>query len=144
MNITEVLNFAVRQISELETNIVSVERLVEYCNTETDPEWRNDEGAKLPSLELVVKNVNHHIEGGKKIGIIERTGAGKSSITLSLFRMIKLAEGTIFIDDVDTTKISLYDLGSHITVILQDPVLFSGVIRFNLNPFNIYTDDEIW
>ncbi|KAK0395659.1 hypothetical protein QR680_001380 [Steinernema hermaphroditum] len=163
LNITEVLNFAVRQISELETNIVSVERLKEYSETSTEAEWRV-EGSSMPpgwpmsgkieltgystryrpGLELVVRGLTVDVRGGEKIGIVGRTGAGKSSLTLALFRMIEPADGKIVIDGIDVAKIGLHELRGNLTIIPQDPVLFSGTLRFNLDPFRRYSDDQIW
>ncbi|CAD6187548.1 unnamed protein product [Caenorhabditis auriculariae] len=164
LNITTVLNFAVRQITKLETNIVSVERVKEYSETPSEASWHADEQRKPPSdwptqgciklknystryrpgLSLVVKQLNAEIGPHEKIGIVGRTGAGKSSVTLSLFRIIEAAEGNIIIDGINIADIGLHDLRSFLTIIPQDPVLFSGTLRFNLDPFNRYSDDEIW
>ncbi|CAI4229334.1 unnamed protein product [Auanema sp. JU1783] len=164
LNITTVLNFAVRQISKLETNIVSVERVKEYSDTVTEAEWKSLDGEEppkgwpssgvitlnnystryRPGLDLVVKDINAEIGPHEKIGIVGRTGAGKSSITLALFRMIEAAEGNIVIDGINIAKLGLHDLRSNITIIPQDPVLFSGTLRFNLDPFGHHSDNDIW
>ncbi|MGH0124218.1 UNVERIFIED_CONTAM: hypothetical protein FKN15_024647 [Acipenser sinensis] len=95
-------------------------------------------------LELVLKNISFTIEGGKKVGIVGRTGAGKSSLTLGLFRIIEPAQGKILIDGVNIADLGLHDLRSRITIIPQDPVLFSGTLRMNLDPFDAYSDEEVW
>uniref|UniRef100_A0A8C0H629 Multidrug resistance-associated protein 1 n=1 Tax=Chelonoidis abingdonii TaxID=106734 RepID=A0A8C0H629_CHEAB len=95
-------------------------------------------------LDLVLKNINVTIKGGEKVGIVGRTGAGKSSLTLGLFRINESAEGEIIIDGVNVAKIGLHDLRFKITIIPQDPVLFSGSLRMNLDPFDKYSDEEIW
>lgn len=82
-----------------------------------------------PALSLVVKQLNASIQPHEKVGIVGRTGAGKSSVTLALFRMIEAAEGQICIDGVDISQLGLHDLRSRITIIPQDPVLFSGTLR---------------
>jgi len=95
-------------------------------------------------LDLVVRRLNASIKAHEKVGIVGRTGAGKSSVTLALFRMIEPTEGRIMIDGINISNIGLHDLRSNLTIIPQDPVLFSGSLRFNLDPFNRYSDNEIW
>uniref|UniRef100_A0A8C4NL06 ABC-type glutathione-S-conjugate transporter n=1 Tax=Eptatretus burgeri TaxID=7764 RepID=A0A8C4NL06_EPTBU len=162
LQVTMSLSWMVRMSSELETNIVAVERIKEYAETPTEAPWleskRPPDG--WPSegrlefhkysvryrqgLDLVLKNLSFNICGGEKIGIVGRTGAGKSSLALCLFRMIEAAEGKICIDDLDISTIGLGDLRSRLTIIPQDPVLFSGTLRMNLDPFVSQSDDDVW
>jgi ABC-type multidrug transport system fused ATPase/permease subunit len=97
-----------------------------------------------PGLDLVVRNITASVEPSQKVGIVGRTGAGKSSLTLALFRMIEPADGRILIDGLDISTIGLHDLRSNLTIIPQEPVLFSGTLRFNLDPFGRYTDIQLW
>ncbi|KAJ7415101.1 Canalicular multispecific organic anion transporter 2 [Pitangus sulphuratus] len=163
LQVTMSLNWMVRMTSELETNIVAVERIKEYSETETEAPWII-EGKSPPEdwpskgelefvnysvryrkgLDLVLKSINLQVHGGEKIGIVGRTGAGKSSMTLCLFRILEAAKGEIKIDGVKISEIGLHDLRSRLTIIPQDPVLFSGTLRMNLDPFNKYSDEEIW
>ncbi|OPJ88667.1 ATP-binding cassette sub-family C member 3 [Patagioenas fasciata] len=163
LQVTMSLNWMVRMTSELETNIVAVERIKEYSETETEAPWiieGKSPPADWPSkgelefvnysvryrkgLDLVLKGLNLQVHGGEKIGIVGRTGAGKSSMTLCLFRILEAAKGEIKIDGVKISEIGLHDLRSRLTIIPQDPVLFSGTLRMNLDPFNKYSDEEIW
>ncbi|NXW59282.1 MRP3 protein, partial [Eurystomus gularis] len=163
LQVTLSLNWMVRMTSELETNIVAVERIKEYSETETEAPWVI-EGKSPPEdwpskgelefvnysvryrkgLDLVLKDLNLQVHGGEKIGIVGRTGAGKSSMTLCLFRILEAVKGEIKIDGVNISEIGLHDLRSRLTIIPQDPVLFSGTLRMNLDPFNKYSDEEIW
>ncbi|XP_045473295.1 multidrug resistance-associated protein 1-like isoform X2 [Harmonia axyridis] len=163
LEITETLNYLVRIASEVETNIVSVERIREYAQASQEAPWDNPDVQITPSwpdkgivefkrfgvryrpgLELVLRNVNFKTNQNEKIGIVGRTGAGKSSLTLSLFRILEAAEGEILIDGVNLATLGLQTLRSRITIIPQDAVLFSGTLRMNLDPYNKYTDNEIW
>ncbi|KAM9556809.1 multidrug resistance-associated protein 1 isoform 5-T6 [Guaruba guarouba] len=163
LQITAYLNWLVRMSSELETNIVAVERVKEYAEMEKEAEWSIEQTAPVSTwpeegkiefrgyglryredLDLVLKNINVTINGGEKIGIVGRTGAGKSSLTLGLFRINEAAEGEIIIDGVNIAKIGLHDLRFKITIIPQDPVLFSGSLRMNLDPFDQHSDEDIW
>uniref|UniRef100_A0A6I8MXX3 Multidrug resistance-associated protein 1 n=2 Tax=Ornithorhynchus anatinus TaxID=9258 RepID=A0A6I8MXX3_ORNAN len=163
LQVTAYLNWLVRMSSEMETNVVAVERLKEYSETEKEAPWQIEETAPAPDwpqegkvefrdfglryredLDLVLKNINVTIDGGEKVGIVGRTGAGKSSLTLGLFRINESAEGEIIIDGVNIAKIGLHHLRFKITIIPQDPVLFSGSLRMNLDPFDQYSDEDIW
>lgn len=149
--------------SDVETNIVAVERIKEYSETPQEAAWKNPDyspPAKWPvdgkvefkdykvryreGLDLVLRGISFSVKGGEKVGIVGRTGAGKSSLTLALFRIIESANGQIFIDGIDVAKLGLHDLRSRLTIIPQDAVLFSGTLRMNLDPFNRHTDEEIW
>ncbi|KAK6765509.1 hypothetical protein RB195_025428 [Necator americanus] len=147
LNITQTLNWAVRMTSELETNIVAVERIKEY----TDLTIEGAHSKQKPpdswpqSGKIMLKdNISASISPREKIGIIGRTGAGKSSLTLALFRTVEIDSGCIEIDDQNISTLTLEDLRSRLTIVPQDPVLFSGTLRFNLDPFDAYTDEEIW
>lgn len=195
-------------ISDVETTIVSVERIKEYGEKEREADWDipdkkpaltwpekgvvefNDYSVRyrydfiwskidnllvlfcyLPffllvnraGLDLVLKGISFHINGGEKVGIVGRTGAGKSSLTLGLFRyansntfstnhttftverrIIEAAGGNITIDGKKISELGLHDVRSRLTIIPQDAVLFSGSLRMNLDPFQTHTDDDIW
>ncbi|KPI93322.1 putative multidrug resistance-associated protein lethal(2)03659 [Papilio xuthus] len=96
-----------------------------------------------PDEAPVLKNLNLEIESGWKVGIVGRTGAGKSSLISALFRFSYI-DGKISIDGIDTAMIAKQGLRSKISIIPQEPVLFSATIRYNLDPFNIYSDDDLW
>jgi ATP-binding cassette, subfamily C (CFTR/MRP), member 1 len=97
-----------------------------------------------PDLPLVLQSVSFTIAPNEKIGICGRTGSGKSTIIQALFRMTEPANGDIEIDGVRIQDIGLTDLRSKMSIIPQDPILFSGTFRRNMDPFNYHTDDEIW
>jgi ABC-type multidrug transport system fused ATPase/permease subunit len=97
-----------------------------------------------PGLPPVIKNLNLVIEPMMKVGVCGRTGAGKSSLFQCLFRMMEAAEGRIKFDGVNIADLGLDDVRNAISIIPQDPVLFSGTLRFNLDPFDQYTDAELW
>ncbi|OTF83112.1 hypothetical protein BLA29_009229, partial [Euroglyphus maynei] len=160
---TQNLNYLVRSTTDIETNIVSAERILEYTDLSVEAEWEINDTAPpnnwpqqgriefieygtryRPKLDLVLKNITAIIEPSEKIGIVGRTGAGKSSLTLALFRLIEPANGCIRIDGIDISKIGLHQLRNRLTIIPQDPVLFSGTLRTNLDPFSDFTDDQIW
>ena len=107
-------------------------------------EFNNYQFRYREGLDLVLKGINFKTISQEKIGIVGRTGAGKSSLTLALFRIVEAAGGKIIIDDIDISGIGLHSLRSRLTIIPQDPVLFSGSLRMNIDPFNSYSDDAIW
>ncbi|KAG4305854.1 hypothetical protein PORY_000764 [Pneumocystis oryctolagi] len=107
---------------------------------------RNEKKIDLSNNELPysLKGINIHINKGEKVGIVGRTGAGKSSIMVALYRLVELSRGSIIIDGIPISEIGLHDLRSRLSIIPQEPTLFEGTIRSNLDPFNEYTDQEIW
>ncbi|XP_013178006.1 PREDICTED: multidrug resistance-associated protein 1 isoform X2 [Papilio xuthus] len=161
LQITQTLNWLVRMTSEVETNIVAVERIKEYAETEQEAAWTvgNGPGATWPetgalqlerltlgyrSGEPALRDLTCAVAPRDKLAIVGRTGAGKSTLTLGLFRIVEAMSGKILIDGIDISTIGLHQLRSRITIIPQDPVLFSGTLRMNLDPFDAYTDEEIW
>uniref|UniRef100_A0A8B9G8C7 Canalicular multispecific organic anion transporter 1 n=1 Tax=Amazona collaria TaxID=241587 RepID=A0A8B9G8C7_9PSIT len=162
LNVTQTLNWLVRTSSELETNIVAVERVHEYTKVKNEAPWVTDKRPPRgwpskgeirfvdykvryrPELELVLQGITCNIGSTEKVGVVGRTGAGKSSLTNCLFRLLEAAGGKILIDEVDIATIGLHDLRKNLTIIPQDPVLFTGTLRMNLDPFDQYTDEEVW
>jgi len=163
LSMTQSLNWSVRMASELEASMISVERVRSYCQVETEASRDTDEDKSLPKswpsdgnivfkgvslryrpgLPRVLKGLDIEFPKRSKIGVVGRTGAGKSTLMVSLLRIVELDSGKILIDGCDTRKIGLTKLRSKIAVIPQDPVLFSGTIRSNLDPFEEYPDDEL-
>ncbi|KAL1984730.1 hypothetical protein VTN96DRAFT_8763 [Rasamsonia emersonii] len=163
LQITQSLNWIVRQTVEVETNIVSVERVLEYANLPSEaPDvifknrpnigwpahggvvFQNYSTRYRPGLDLVLKDINLDIKPREKIGVVGRTGAGKSSLTLALFRIIEPAAGSISIDGLNISTIGLLDLRGRLAIIPQDPALFEGTVRDNLDPRHVHDDTELW
>ncbi|KAL1999896.1 hypothetical protein VTN02DRAFT_3829 [Thermoascus thermophilus] len=163
LQITQSLNWIVRQTVEVETNIVSVERVLEYANLPSEaPDvifksrpstgwpahggvtFKNYSTRYRPGLDLVLKDINLDIKPHEKIGVVGRTGAGKSSLTLALFRIIEPAAGSISIDGLNISTIGLLDLRGRLAIIPQDAALFEGTIRDNLDPQHVHEDTELW
>ncbi|KAG8623951.1 hypothetical protein KVT40_008927 [Elsinoe batatas] len=162
LTIVQMIQFVVRQLAEVENNMNSAER-IHYYGTELEeeaplhtvdvrPSWpekgeivfQNVSMQYRPELPLVLKNLTLHVQPGERIGVVGRTGAGKSTIMSTLFRLTELASGSITIDGLDISKIGLADLRSRLSIIPQDPTLFRGTIRSNLDPFNQHSDLELW
>ncbi|KAK4879108.1 hypothetical protein RN001_007254 [Aquatica leii] len=163
LQLMNLLSWCVRQMTEVENCMISTERILEYTSLEKERDYQNVQIEKPPtswpnegriefvnvslnyskSDPCVLRNLNFTIQPKEKIGIVGRTGAGKSSIISSLFQLYEI-EGSIIIDGVDIKNISLHDLRQQMSIIPQDPVLFTGSVRKNLDPFNEFNDDLIW
>ncbi|KAJ8252922.1 hypothetical protein GJAV_G00207050 [Gymnothorax javanicus] len=153
--------WGVRQSAEVENMMTSVERVVEYTELENEAPWETPKRppAGWPSQgcitldrvnfayssdgPVVLKNLKAVFRPRDKVGIVGRTGAGKSSLISALFRLAE-PEGRIFIDGILTSEIGLHDLRQKMSIIPQDPVLFTGSMRKNLDPFNEHTDENLW
>ncbi|XP_050306973.1 probable multidrug resistance-associated protein lethal(2)03659 [Anthonomus grandis grandis] len=157
MMLTAYLQWAVKQWADLENCMTSVERVLEYTEVQQEDmsggavnDWPRDGCIKYENVSLsynsdnrILKDISFTVKPQEKIGICGRTGAGKSSIISTLFRLYKY-EGKILIDDLDTSSVSVNFLRKSISIIPQDPIIFEGSIRENVDPYQIYTDQEIW
>ncbi|XP_014275661.1 probable multidrug resistance-associated protein lethal(2)03659 [Halyomorpha halys] len=163
IGLTGMFQWGMRQTAELENQMTSVERVLEYTDLEREPPlvsppskkprptWPENGKIEFSDVHLrysaadpwVLKNLNFVILPQQKIGIVGRTGAGKSSLISALFRLSEI-DGEIIIDDIETSTLGLHELRSKISIIPQEPVLFSGRMRKNLDPFDEYSDDVLW
>ncbi|XP_076004914.1 ATP-binding cassette sub-family C member 4-like isoform X1 [Genypterus blacodes] len=153
--------WGVRQSAEVENMMTSVERVMEYTELESEAPWETNKRpppdwpsqglvtfdqvsfSYSPDGPLVLQNLKAMFRPKEKVGIVGRTGAGKSSLVSALFRLAE-PQGKIYIDGVLTSEIGLHDLRQKMSIIPQDPVLFTGTMRKNLDPFNQHTDEDLW
>ncbi|CAH1101572.1 unnamed protein product [Psylliodes chrysocephalus] len=159
--LTGMIQMTMRVTADISNQLMSVERVLEYKQLPPEPQpvlpkvlpksWPNSGkidflNTKFKYFEggpLIIKDLTLQIKPKEKVGIVGRTGAGKSSLIAALFRLANV-EGTIAIDDIETKDIALKELRSKISIIPQDPVLFSGTLRYNLDPFDEYSDEKLY
>lgn len=162
LSIVQMIQFTVRQLAEVENAMNATERL-HYYGTELEeepplrlisvpPSWPQNGGIVFSEVQmryreglpLVLHGLNLTVAGGERMGVVGRTGAGKSSIMSALFRLVELTSGRISIDGIDISTVGVKDLRTRLAIIPQDPTLFRGTIRSNLDPFNEHSDLELW
>ena len=161
--VTETLNWLVRMVCALETNAVSLERIFQYSSDGEEAAWKTDRDENVPEdwpasgrlqltdltvryrhdLDPVLTDLSLSLEPGERVGVVGRTGAGKSSLTLALFRVLEAEAGQVTLDGQNIAGLGLQKLRRSITIIPQDPVLFSSTLRFNLDPSKEYPDQRI-
>ena len=160
LQVTGGLGGIVRVGAMLENSLNSVERVHEYASIESEnvmgnsvvppSGWPKNGSfsyknviAAYRNAKPVLNNISFCISGGQKVGVIGRTGAGKTSLILTLFRILEIESGTITIDGIDIAKLPLKELRKTLGIIPQDPIVFEGTVRDNIDPFNIFSDEEI-
>uniref|UniRef100_A0A1J3HY96 ABC-type xenobiotic transporter n=1 Tax=Noccaea caerulescens TaxID=107243 RepID=A0A1J3HY96_NOCCA len=163
LNITTLLSGVLRQASRAENSLNSVERVGNYIdlpsealdiveNNRPASGWPSRGSIKFedvhlryrPGLPPVLHGLTFFVSPSEKVGVVGRTGAGKSSMLNALFRIVEVEKGRIMIDDYDVAKFGLTDLRRVLSIIPQSPVLFSGTVRFNIDPFSEHNDAELW
>ncbi|KAF6260228.1 P-loop containing nucleoside triphosphate hydrolase protein [Scenedesmus sp. NREL 46B-D3] len=164
LQLTGTLQWWTRQTVEVENNMTCVERMVEYTQLPQEPPRLSEGGAPpppgwpssgaityknvtasyRPGLPPVLQGISFHLRPGTSCGVVGRTGSGKSSLMLTLFRLVDVNAGSILLDGVDTASLALDALRRQLAIIPQDPVLFSGTLRSNLDPWDQHGDAELW
>ncbi|KAJ3303599.1 hypothetical protein HDV03_003676 [Kappamyces sp. JEL0829] len=165
--IASAMGNVVRIQSNLELAMNAVERIEEYSHLEQEPQSQTlDDGTLLlapadwpsegkievtdlvvkysPEMPEVLKGISFQVDPHEKVGIVGRTGAGKSTLSLAFFRILPLTSGSIVVDGIDIATLGVRDLRRHFSIIPQDPVLFEGTLRSNLDPTLQHSDEEIW
>ncbi|KAF5206640.1 Abc transporter c family member [Thalictrum thalictroides] len=155
--------FVIWLFGSLESDIIAFERMLQYTSIRSeaplvidthrpDPNWPSRGEVVIHNLQvryaqhlpLILRGVTCTFSGGMKIGIVGRTGSGKSTLIQTLIRIVEATAGQILIDDIDISMIGLRDLRSRLSIIPQDPTMFEGTMRSNLDPLEEYTDEQIW
>ncbi|VFQ76859.1 unnamed protein product [Cuscuta campestris] len=163
LNLNTLLAWVVWNLCNMENKIISVERILQYNtipseppliveSNRPDPNWpsngevyiNNLQVRYAPHMPLVLRGITCTLFGGKKTGVVGRTGSGKSTLIQTIFRIVEPAYGEIAIDGVNISTIGLHDLRSRLSIIPQDPTMFEGTVRSNLDPLEEYTDEQIW
>nr|QEY08335.1 ATP-binding cassette sub-family C member 3a [Crocus sativus] len=163
LNLSILQDMVIWSLCNVENKIISVERIVQYTSIPSEPpltieankpdsNWpctgevvlRDLQVRYAPHLPFVLKGLTCTFPGGRKTGIVGRTGSGKSTLIQTLFRIVDPTVGQIFIDGFDISTIGLHDLRFRLSIIPQDPTMFEGTVRSNLDPLDEYTDEQIW
>ncbi|XP_058770273.1 ABC transporter C family member 14-like [Vicia villosa] len=163
LSLNGVMFWAIYMSCFIENKMVSVERIKQFSNIPSEAAWNIKDRSPppnwpgqghvdikdlqvryRPNTPLVLKGITLSINGGEKIGVVGRTGSGKSTLIQVFFRLVEPTGGKIIIDGIDISALGLHDLRSRFGIIPQEPVLFEGTVRSNIDPTGQYTDDEIW
>ncbi|MFS7928499.1 putative ABC-type xenobiotic transporter [Helianthus anomalus] len=163
LNLNMLQAWAIEKLCKLEIQFISVERIFQYSSIPSEPPlvidsnrpdhfWPSQGKVDIhhlqvryaPHMPLVLRGITCTFHGGKKTGIVGRTGSGKSTLIQTLFRLVEPTNGEILIDGINISSIGLHDLRSRLSIIPQDPTMFDGTVRSNMDPLEDYTDDQIW
>ncbi|KAM5570157.1 hypothetical protein ABKV19_017257 [Rosa sericea] len=164
LNLNMLQAWVIRNLCNMENKIISVERILQYTTSipsepplvidsnRPDHSWPSQGKVDMhdlqvryaPHMPLVLRGLTCSFPGGMKTGIVGRTGSGKTTLIQTLFRIVDPAAGRILIDGINISSIGLHDLRSKLSIIPQDPTMFEGTVRSNLDPLEEYTDEQIW